>query len=403
MNNCFYRGINYWPAHKAMYWWKKFDRDEVNRNFGLLKRYQMQIVRLFLTWEDFQPKPEKVEQQTLGNLLCVADLAEKHQLKIMPTFFCGHMSGVNWMPKWMIDPGSEPSLRFPIYSDGTYHYSSIRNFYQEPEVIEAQLFQVTQVCRQLNGHPSIWAYDLGNESSNCCIPHNRKSARRWLELMQSAITSSHPDCPVTIGMHAEDLEEDRQLWPQDAAIYCDFLCMHGYPFYLSWVSDPLDVHILPFLGLVTAWLGHKPVLFQEFGAPTRPVIPPLTYQPSLSTPLWEETRVANYYRQALNLLSASGIIGALAWCFADYIPELWELPPLKENAHERYFGLVRHDGSVKPALEFFSDFASTNFNENIFSDWLSGFSRDDFYLSPRQNLTAMFSKFKTVIGKENIL
>ena len=52
---------------------------------------------------------------------------------------------------------------------------------------------------------------------------------------------------MILGMHAEDLEEIG-TWPQDAARYCDFLCMHGYPFYLDWVEDELDARVLPFLG-----------------------------------------------------------------------------------------------------------------------------------------------------------
>ncbi len=34
------------------------------------------------------------------------------------------------------------------------------------------------------------------------------------------------------------------------------------------------MQVLPFLGLLTRWLGGKPVLFEEFGAPSRPVLYP---------------------------------------------------------------------------------------------------------------------------------
>jgi hypothetical protein len=64
--------------------------------------------------------------------------------------------------------------------------------------------------------------------------------------MTTVITAADGNNLVTLGMHAEDLEEDRHLRPQDAAVFCDILSMHGFPFYLHWVDDPLDYELPPF-------------------------------------------------------------------------------------------------------------------------------------------------------------
>ena len=37
-----------------------------------------------------------------------------------------------------------------------------------------------------------------------------------------------------------------------------------------------------------------------------------------------------------------------AWCFPDYHESLWGKPPCDFQAHERFFGLWRPDGSLKP-------------------------------------------------------
>jgi len=98
MQDKFVTGVNYWPARKAMYWWKAFDAAEVDRDFALLNACGIQTIRIFLTWEDFQPEPEQINRSRLDSLLITADLAYAHHLNLMPTFFCGHMSGVNWIP-----------------------------------------------------------------------------------------------------------------------------------------------------------------------------------------------------------------------------------------------------------------------------------------------------------------
>jgi len=395
MQEFFIIGVNYWPARKAMYWWKDFDAEEVDRDFACLSSYRINTVRIFLTWEDFQPQPDRVDKTSLNNLLITADLAAAHNLSLMPTFFCGHMSGVNWIPAWALQSRAEPQ-RFPVYSQGRLSQRIIRNFYHDQEIQQAQVLQVQSICSALRGHPAVITYDLGNEASNCCIPHNREAGRQWLKAMHTAIQEAHPGSLITLGMHAEDLEEDRHLWPQDAALYCHFLSMHGYPFYLSWV-DKEDVCLLPFLGIITAWLGGAPVLFQEFGWPNQPAQSGPKSEPQIpvKTPLWSEKQIDDFYRRSLSLLQAAGMKGAFGWCFADYDPQLYNQPPLQENCHERYFGLTRWDGSVKPALVTLGSWAGKTCLPLKLPSWLEQEDPDRFYDDPVGNLQRWFKAYKS--------
>lgn len=394
----FITGINYWPARSAMYWWKCFDAAEVEQDFKQLARFNFKVVRIFLTWEDFQPQPDKIPPAALDNLKRVADIASSNGLMLNPTFFCGHMSGINWIPSWMLESKAGHS-RFPVYSNGSLGLYNIRNFYSNLDLMEAQIFQIEKVCTALQNHSAIWAYDLGNESSNCVIPPDRSAARNWLTAMTQHI-KKYDHKLVTLGMHAEDLEQDRRLWPQDAALCCDFLCMHGYPFYLDWAANN-DVYILPFLALVTSWLGGKPVLFQEFGVPTRPLIGPLEEgNAQLKYPLWSETEAAAYYKKALSLL-AKVCIGAMGWCFADYHPVLWSEPPLDMNPHERYFGLFRPDDTAKPAVHAFDAlnliYSKPQHMPDELSHLFAGWDRNQFYANPRYNLGQLYQKYKRYV------
>ncbi len=75
-----------------------------------------------------------------------------------------------------------------------------------------------------------------------------------------------------------------------------------------------------------------------------------------------EEEFADYVEQTLPRLVEVGALGAFLWCFADYSTDLWDRPPCDQLGakHERHFGLVRPDGSLKPHAEVISRFAATS-------------------------------------------
>jgi endo-1,4-beta-mannosidase len=70
-------------------------------------------VRVFLLWEDFQPSPHEVDCAMLERLVAVADLAGERSLALIATLFTGHMSGVNWIPRWALG-GRDGDERFRV-------------------------------------------------------------------------------------------------------------------------------------------------------------------------------------------------------------------------------------------------------------------------------------------------
>ena len=336
----FLQGINYWPIHKAMYWWKSFDADEVDRDFGLLEQHGFKLVRIFLTWEDFQPRPDRISKTALEHL-SNPGISYEHGLKIMPTFFCGHMSGVNWMPAWMLADHHQPQP-FDIYAGGViYTDRALRDCYSDDEVIEAQSFQLASVCQHIRHHQALYGYDLGNENSNFAIPPDREKARHWLQVMTSTIRRYSPDKPVTIGMHSEDLEQDRQMWPQDAALYCDYLCMHGYPAYLSWRTTH-GRSCAPF-GHSNEWLGASRCCWRNSGSKL-PDDKEQAEASVMSLFLFAETRSRVSTKRPWTCCSKSTAWGSgLVLCRLSS-PALGP-SPLDRRIHERYFGLFRSDHS----------------------------------------------------------
>jgi endo-1,4-beta-mannosidase len=380
-----------------MSWWSNFDRSEVAADFGRIAACGLDSVRVFLTWEAFQPAPNRVDGEMLDRLVCVADLAGESGLAIVPTLFTGHMSGVNWIPAWALG-GSDGDDRFRVVSGGRVVTAGLRNWYTDPEVGDAQALLAAEAATVLRGHEAVWVWDLGNENSNCVIPPTRASARSWRARLTSAIRRVDPRAIVTVGLHMEDLEEDRRLGPREASVSCDLLSMHGYPIYARWADGPTDEQLLPFLARVTHWLGEsRDVLFTEFGLPTYRRGDPSERRARVpnATVLIEEDAAAAYTATALEELRRTGCLGAMLWCYSDYDPVLWESPPLDLAPHERSFGLWRVDGSPKPSVAAVAAFVGAE--RCIAGDahpWID-IDRDEFGRDPSSQLPRLYRRYRS--------
>src|SRR5690606_21952381 len=140
---------------------------------------------------------------------------------------------------------------------------------------------------------------------------------------------------------------------------------HAYPMYTAWARYPLDPELVPFACALTAALCGKPVLAEEWGGCTAPPGEP---SQTWRFPCCGEERVqfmaseeelAEHVAAVLPRLVEVGATGALLWCFADYHEDLYVAPPCDRFRHERHFGLVRPDGSLKPHAEVVEAFAAS--------------------------------------------
>jgi hypothetical protein len=147
----------------------------------------------------------------------------------------------------------------------------------------------------------------------------------------------------------------------DLAAICDEDVMHAYPLYSDVARSFLDPELVPFsCALTTAVAGPgRPALMQEFGLCTAPrrqagrtITDDFLGQPRAQY-LASEEEAAEYYRAVLQRLVETGAAGAYAWCYGDYDRALFDQPPFATAIRERTFGLVRADGSEKPAVDVF--------------------------------------------------
>jgi len=401
-NDPFILGVNYWPRRKAMYWWSHFEEAEVREEFSLIADLGLSMVRIFLLWEDWQPAPDVVSPRALADFEAVCDIAADLGLSLNVTFFTGHMSGPSWVPPWMLLPGQpmNPRLR-QVVSRGEIVDCGYRNPYHDPLVRKASDLLVETVVSRFKDHPGIGVWNLGNEPDLFAWPADAAEGRAWARHLTALIKRLDPDHPVTCGLHAASLFEDNGLRVSDVFAETDFPVMHGYPMYVDWARGPLDAQFVPFLcALTSALAGGKPTLAEELGgcteAPGKPsaVWSWTGYGRPRTQFMANEEEFAVYVAQLLPNLLDVGATGAVFWCFADYIPALWDKPPCLEARHERFFGLVRPDGSLKPHAEVIRRFAETRPTVQPAKNIVQlDVSSEDYYAAPTRRARRLYADF----------
>ena len=399
-------GVNYWPRRKAMYWWNNFDAGEVREEFGVIRELGLKVVRLFLLWDDFQPEPDSVSKEALAHLSTVADIAGDNDLSLDVTFFTGHMSGPNWSPRWLLG-GTDHPYKDPfgflreILSEGKPTPQGYYNMFHHEEAIKAERLLLKTVVERLKDHKAIWLWNLANEPDLFAWPLTSDDGAAWVKQMVDLIKSIDPNHPVTIGLHSAELHFDTGLRIDKIYKHTDIAVMHSYPMYTPWARQPLDPDFVPFTCALTAALAGRPILMEEFGGPTA--------QPGQPSHMmkWTETNgrereqfmaseeeFAEFIALTLPRLQATGATGAMIWCYADYVPELWDLPPCNNSQHERFFGLVRADGSPKPHAKVIQNFAGTDPQVQPVPEYAKfDLDPEEFYKNPIPFLLDFYAKY----------
>jgi endo-1,4-beta-mannosidase len=339
-------GCNYVPSHAGTHMWSDWRPEVIDRDLGLLEEAGLQIVRVLLMWPDFQPLhllrggggapaefrfgeeplPDDdygragVSPEAMDRFAQFLDLAEKHGLKVIVGLITGWMSGRMYVP-----PAFEG---LDVLTD--------------PVAIQWELRFVRCFVGAFKGHAAIAGWDLGNEC-NCMGSANREQAYTWTATIANAIRVADPAHPVVSGMHG--LSPTGTWRMQDQAELTDLLCVHPYPVFTPHCDqDPVNTIRTILHGTAEARLyadiGGKPCLCEEMG--------------TLGPVIASEAIAGDYTRSCLFSLWANDCHGLMWWCANDltqlgYAPYDW-------HSVERELGLLRLDGTAKPALQAMTAF-----------------------------------------------
>jgi endo-1,4-beta-mannosidase len=370
-----------------MYMWREFDLGEVREDMTRIADIGFDVVRLLTLTEDFLPEPMAVDAQMVGRLVDVTRAAKDAGLRVVPTLIVLNMSGRIWWPTWMLDSRGEP-----------------RDLFTEPMLVQSQTLLVETCARALSGDDTIRAFDVANEIDDALRPRTREDGRRWATAMANAIRRGAPGVPVQIGTHLPSLAARNNMRVDDLAGIADEDVMHAYPLYSDTARSFLDPELVPFSCALTAGLSGsgRRTLMQEFGLCTAPpgregktITDDFLGHPR-SQYLASEEEAAAYYEAVLERLGETGAAGAYAWCYGDYDPRLFDRPPLATARRERTFGLVRADGSEKPAVDVFRAFRARRDAGSLAAAQVPSVldvSTDEYYRRPDAHFVRLYESW----------
>lgn len=380
-------GCNYWPRKSAMYMWRELDLGEVRADFAHLRDLGFSVVRFFLLTEDFLPAPMTVPKDMVDALVEVARIAREEKLTSIPTLITINMSGKFWWPAWMRDAQGTP-----------------RGLYTDPVLLRSQALLVSTCARALAGDASIRAFDLSNEIDDAQRLPSRDAGWLWTALLAGSVRRVAPGVPVQFGAHLPSLMANTHMRIDDLAGVVDEDCMHAYPLYCDVAKGFLDPELVPFACALTAELaatGRAP-LMHEFGICTAPpgsagttITDDFLGQPRAQY-LASEEEGARYYEQVLERLAATGAAGAYAWCYGDYDPALFTRAPFDTALRERSFGLVRANGSEKPAAGAVRAFAARLQRGEVpfgLPPKLLDVTPDEYYAAPEPHFRRLYDRW----------
>ena len=330
-----------------MYTWREFDAGEIREEMAQIASIGFDVVRIFALAQDFIPLALTVDATMIARLVEVVQIASDAGLAVVPTLVVINMSGLMWWPNWMLDARGKPRDLFP-----------------DPTILQSQAILAESCATALAGVSAIRAFDLANEIDDAQRPSSREAGTRWAAALAGAIRKAAPDIPVRIGAHLPSLTTNNNMRIDDLASVVDEDVMHAYPLYSDQARSFLDPELVPFSCALTSALSGrgKPAIMQEFGLCTAPAGRPghTITDDFLGTPtrqyLATEEEQAAYYGEVLGGLIKTDAAGAYAWCYSDYDPCLYDRAPFATAVRERTFGLVRSDGTEKPAADVFRKF-----------------------------------------------
>jgi endo-1,4-beta-mannosidase len=319
----------------------------------------------------------------------VALAARDTGLRVVPTLIAINMSGHIWWPEWMLNAQGMPA-----------------DLFSDPVILRSQALLVETCARALSGDESIRAFDLANEIDEAQRPQSRDAGRLWASLLASTVRRAAPGTPIQIGAHLPSLTTANNMRIDDLAAVADEDVMHAYPLYSKAARSFLDPELVPFSCALTAGLAGsgRPTLMQEFGLCTAPpgaagqtITDDFLGQPR-SQYLASEDEAAGYYDLVLEGLLRTGAAGAYAWCYGDYNPRLFDRPPFATAVRERTFGLVRSDGSEKPAADVFRTLrkrrdAGTLVRAAAAGPCVLDITPDEYYRAPEAHFERLYASW----------
>lgn len=313
------KGINFYPKDQPWaYMWTRWDGEAAKRDLSKAQELGVNSIRVMVPYSPATGWTDKetgeVKEVYLNELRQMVQIAGEMDMKVIVTLFDFY------------DPGKETLAA--------------------AEATRRNKLYIEAIVSAFANDDRVLAWDLHNEPDQYASWKNDNRQRdfiAWMAMVAEEIRRLDFNHPITVGMSLYDSlfvsDNSGPPYPDEparglaAAEISDFLSFHSYNAgNIEWQIKYIKLH------------SDKPIVLQETGWPSGP---------SCTDPIYVESQQELLYRLMMEGARSEDITGVMNW-------QLWDFPPgislgSGKESHEDYFGLLRRDGTWKPAMPQFRD------------------------------------------------
>lgn len=344
-------------AQRGPYLWEEFDLGLVGDAFSRMRDAGLELVRLPLVWECFQPRPLRISTTALHHLVEVLDRAASVHLAVLPCLFVGPWMGESFLPPWAVGPPGLPGK--PVYSGGRRRELPRLALWSGPELLDAQRLLLSELTGAAAGHPALWGWEAAATPERAFGAAAAPLRCSWIRRHAEFLAERSGGLTVGASLDAADVPT---LGPEIAASV-DWIGIVPPAQPPAWSAGVLDSHLMPYLASLLHWLSGRRAVVHVLGVPSRPATDE-HLEPALEA-LPTEEAVAGAAERLLELLPLADIEAVVAEVWADAGPKLAALPPFDRSQQEGLRGLMRADAKPKPVLGAFSGWISESSSRRL--------------------------------------
>src|SRR5882724_4073119 len=93
-------GCNYVTASAGARFWRAWPTEEIRTDLAAMRQLGFNALRVFITWEDFEPKPGCYDPVMFQRLQQFCLWCQEFDLVVHPSIFVAWMSGAIFWPAW---------------------------------------------------------------------------------------------------------------------------------------------------------------------------------------------------------------------------------------------------------------------------------------------------------------
>ena len=210
----FLLGCNYWASNAGCFTWRNFDADVIKKDIEFLASYGVNCIRIFPTWEDFQPISKNpipntpyfnrqpfqmrvnekcmltqkyksgLSEEKLSQFKYLIELARDSGMKVIVSFITGWMSGRRFVPNAFKGKA--------VISD--------------PECVIWECAFIKDLVSELKDYENIIAWEPGNECNCLDYSADEHQCEMWMMAICDAIRATDNTRPIYSGMHGTSIQ-----------------------------------------------------------------------------------------------------------------------------------------------------------------------------------------------------